>query len=74
MLHAMSTSTDTKARIDELVRRPDGSWLLRGDPPDASTLDRSPSRHARVGDLLRPARRFTRSPAPAQHSSAVPSA
>jgi CRP/FNR family cyclic AMP-dependent transcriptional regulator len=42
------------------VRRADGSWLLRGDPPDASTLERSPARHARVGDLLRPARRFTR--------------
>jgi CRP/FNR family transcriptional regulator, cyclic AMP receptor protein len=46
------------------VRRADGSWLLRGDPPDASTLERNAARHARVGDLLRPARRFTRGSAP----------
>ena len=42
------------------MRRGDGSWLLRGDPPDASTLERAAARQARVGDLLRPARRFTR--------------
>ena len=52
------------AERDELVRRADGSWLLRGDPPDASTLERGAARHARVGDLLRPARRFTRGGAP----------
>jgi CRP/FNR family cyclic AMP-dependent transcriptional regulator len=27
----------------ELVRRPDGSWLLRGDPPDAHSLARQPA-------------------------------
>jgi CRP/FNR family transcriptional regulator, cyclic AMP receptor protein len=56
----VSTALSELAERDELVRRADGSWLLRGDPPDASTLERSPARHARVGDLLRPARRFTR--------------
>src|ERR671910_1393529 len=56
----VSTALSELAERGELIRRPDGSWLLRGDPPDASTLERSPSRHARVGDLLRPARRFTR--------------
>jgi CRP-like cAMP-binding protein len=57
----VSTALSELAERDELVRRGDGSWLLRGDPPDASTLERSGTRHARVGDLLRPARRFTRS-------------
>jgi CRP/FNR family cyclic AMP-dependent transcriptional regulator len=56
----VSTALSELAERDELVRRSDGSWLLRGDPPDASTLERSAARHARVGDLLRPARRFTR--------------
>jgi len=56
----VSTALSELAERDELVRRPDGSWLLRGDPPDASTLERTAVRHARVGDLLRPARRFTR--------------
>ena len=61
----VSTALSELAERDELVRRSDGSWLLRGDPPDASTLDRGGVRNARVGDLLRPARRFTRSGAPA---------
>ena len=56
----VSTALSELAERDELVRRADGSWLLRGDPPDASTLERNAGRHARVGDLLRPARRFTR--------------
>jgi hypothetical protein len=56
----VSTALSELAERDELVRRADGSWLLRGDPPDASTLERNSGRHARVGDLLRPARRFTR--------------
>jgi CRP/FNR family cyclic AMP-dependent transcriptional regulator len=56
----VSTALSELAERDELVRRADGSWLLRGDPPDASTLERNAARHARVGDLLRPARRFSR--------------
>ena len=56
----VSTALSELAERDELVRRSDGSWLLRGDPPDASTLERTAARHARVGDLLRPARRFSR--------------
>jgi len=56
----VSTALSELAERGELVRRADGSWLLRGDPPDASTLDRNGSRHARVGDMLRPARRFSR--------------
>jgi CRP/FNR family cyclic AMP-dependent transcriptional regulator len=56
----VSTALSELALRDELVRRVDGSWLLRGDPPNASTLERSSGRHARVGDLLRPARRFSR--------------
>ena len=57
----VSTALSELAERDELVRRADGSWLLRGDPPDPSSLERpSTTRHARVGDLLRPARRFTR--------------
>ena len=60
----VSTALSELAERDELVRRSDGSWLLRGDPPDASTLERGGVRNARVGDLLRPARRFTRAAPP----------
>ncbi len=60
----VSTALSELAERDELVRRADGAWLLRGDPPDASTLERNAARHARVGDLLRPARRFTRGSQP----------
>jgi CRP/FNR family cyclic AMP-dependent transcriptional regulator len=41
------------AQRAELCRRPDGSWLLRGDPPQPSIRTPSPSRPR---DLLRPAR------------------
>src|SRR3712207_1933127 len=34
----VSTALGELAERDELIRRPDGSWLLRGDPPEA--LDR----------------------------------
>jgi CRP/FNR family cyclic AMP-dependent transcriptional regulator len=54
---ALSELSDRK----ELVRRSDGSWLLRGDPPDASTLSRRPTAaELRGQDLMRPARRFAR--------------
>jgi CRP/FNR family transcriptional regulator, cyclic AMP receptor protein len=44
------------------ARRPtDGSWLLRGDPPDAQTLARRPTAaELRGEDVLRPSRRFVR--------------
>jgi CRP-like cAMP-binding protein len=56
----VSTALSELAERGELVRRADGSWLLRGDPPDTAASERGAGRHARVGDLLRPARRFTR--------------
>src|ERR687884_1465794 len=51
----------TTQAISELARRPDGSWLLRGDPPDAESLARKPGPGGqRAQDLMRPARRFAR--------------
>ncbi len=44
----VSTALSELAERDELVRRADGSWLLRGDPPDASTLERSAPRATRA--------------------------
>jgi CRP-like cAMP-binding protein len=48
----VSTALAELAEQGELTRRPDGSWLLRGDPPDAEALAR------------RPAPMQTRAPAP----------
>jgi CRP/FNR family cyclic AMP-dependent transcriptional regulator len=57
----VSTALSELAEREELVRRPDGSWLLRGDPPDALSLARRAGAAAtRPQDLLRPARRFDR--------------
>jgi hypothetical protein len=60
----VSTALSELAEREELTRRPDGSWLLRGDPPDAESLARKPSPAAHAGaraqDLMRPARRFER--------------
>jgi hypothetical protein len=57
----VSTALSELADRGELVRRSDGSWLLRGDPPDASTLARRPTAaELRGQDLMRPARRFAR--------------
>src|ERR687883_1568747 len=57
----VSTALSELAERGELVRRPDGSWLLRGDPPDASSLARRPTAaELRGQDLVRPARRFAR--------------
>src|SRR5919107_4835679 len=53
----VSTALAELAERGELVRRPDGSWLLQGDPPDAETLARRPLPQT---DLMRPARRFER--------------
>jgi CRP-like cAMP-binding protein len=46
----VSTALGELAERDELARRPDGSWLLRGDPPEALTRPGSPRR---AQDLLR---------------------
>src|SRR5918999_355944 len=57
----VSTALSELAERAELVRRPDGAWLLRGDPPDAQTLARRPTAaELRGQDLVRPARRFAR--------------
>src|SRR4051794_1841574 len=57
----VSTALSELAERGELVRRSDGSWLLRGDPPDATTLARRPTAaELRGQDLMRPARRFAR--------------
>jgi hypothetical protein len=57
----VSTALSELAERHELTRRPDGSWLLQGDPPDASSLARRPSAAEMRGqDLVRPASRFSR--------------
>jgi CRP/FNR family cyclic AMP-dependent transcriptional regulator len=57
----VSTALSELAERQELIRRPDGSWLLRGDPPDAQTLARKPTAaELRGQDMLRPSRRFAR--------------
>jgi CRP/FNR family transcriptional regulator, cyclic AMP receptor protein len=57
----VSTALSELAEREELVRRADGSWLLRGDPPDAHTLARRPTAaELRGEDLMRPSRRFAR--------------
>jgi hypothetical protein len=59
----VSTALSELAERGELVRRADGSWLLRGDPPDATSLARRPTAaELRGEDLVRPARRFAREP------------
>jgi CRP/FNR family transcriptional regulator, cyclic AMP receptor protein len=58
----VSTALADLAERGELVRRPDGSWLLRGDPRDVQALSRRPGAGTQQlpRDLLRPARRFSR--------------
>jgi CRP/FNR family transcriptional regulator, cyclic AMP receptor protein len=57
----VSTALSELADRGDLVRRPDGSWLLRGEPPDADALARRPSAaQLRGQDLMRPVRRFGR--------------
>jgi CRP/FNR family cyclic AMP-dependent transcriptional regulator len=57
----VSTALSELAEREELVRRADGSWLLRGDPPDAQTFARRPTAaELRGQDVLRPTRRFAR--------------
>ena len=52
----VSTALAELAEREELIRRPDGSWLLRGDPPNAQSLARKPA----SDEHERPARRFGR--------------
>jgi CRP/FNR family transcriptional regulator, cyclic AMP receptor protein len=54
----VSTALAELAERGELIRRPDGSWLLQGEPPDAETLARRPA--PPQADLMRPSRRFER--------------
>jgi CRP/FNR family cyclic AMP-dependent transcriptional regulator len=57
----VSTALSELAEHEELIRRADGSWLLRGDPGDAESLARKPSATGHRGqDVMRPARRFAR--------------
>ena len=46
------------AERGELVRRVDGSWVLRGSPPDASALGRRRAMAGRPHDLMRPVRQL----------------
>ena len=55
----VSTALGELAERGELTRRADGSWLLRGEPPDASALGRRRALAGRPGDLMRPMRRFS---------------
>jgi CRP/FNR family transcriptional regulator, cyclic AMP receptor protein len=59
----ISAGLSELAERGELLRRPDGSWLLRGDPPDAVSLARNPDGECGQ-ELVRPTRRFSRAPAP----------
>jgi hypothetical protein len=59
----VSTALSELAERGDLIRRADGSWLLRGEPPDSEALARRPSAQStRAQDLLRPARRFAHEP------------
>jgi hypothetical protein len=54
----VSTALGELAERGELIRRVDGSWVLRGSPPDASALGRRRAMAGRPHDLLRPVRPF----------------
>src|SRR3954464_9834008 len=54
----VSTALGELAGRGELIRRLDGSWVLRGSPPDASALGRRRALAGRPNDLMRPVRRF----------------
>ena len=54
----VSTALGELAERGELVRRVDGSWVLRGSPPDASALGRRRALGGRPHDLMRPVRHF----------------
>jgi hypothetical protein len=56
----VSTALSKLADRGELVRQPDASWLLRGDPPDAGALARGRGAREPGGQLMQPAARFAR--------------
>ena len=58
----VSTALGELAERGELVRRVDGSWVLRGSPPDASALGRRRAMAGRPHDLLRPVRQLPDEP------------
>jgi CRP/FNR family transcriptional regulator, cyclic AMP receptor protein len=55
----VSTALGELAERGELVRRVDGSWVLRGSPPDASALGRRRAMAGRPHDLMRPVRQLS---------------
>jgi CRP/FNR family cyclic AMP-dependent transcriptional regulator len=65
----VSTALSELAERRELVRRPDGSWLLRGRPPDARSLARRPAAAQHPSDdVLRREGRFGRPPQPQERA------
>jgi hypothetical protein len=60
----VSTALGELAERGELVRRVDGSWVLRGSPPDASALGRRRAMAGRPHDLMRPVRPLADDPPP----------
>jgi hypothetical protein len=58
----VSTALGELAERGELVRRVDGSWVLRGSPPDASALGRRRAIAGRPHDLMRPVRQLADEP------------
>ena len=60
----VSTALGELAERGELVRRVDGSWVLRGSPPDASALGRRRAMAGRPHDLMRPVRPLVDDPPP----------
>ena len=65
----VSTALGELAERGELVRRVDGSWVLRGSPPDASALGRRRAMAGRPHDLMRPVRQLPDEPPPTTASS-----
>jgi hypothetical protein len=58
----VSTALGELAERGELVRRVDGSWVLRGSPPDATALGRRRALAGRPHDLMRPVRQLSDEP------------
>jgi CRP/FNR family transcriptional regulator, cyclic AMP receptor protein len=58
----VSTALGELAERGELVRRVDGSWVLRGSPHDASALGRRRAMAGRPHDLMRPVRQLSDEP------------